>query len=434
MGTIAPSVQSPEVALAQRRLPRWPFAALFALFPVWWLLGLGEAAWIALAAVMLGCLLWRGRIRMPRGFAIWLMFLVWMGVSVIEIDTPDRLLGFVYRALLYLTVTVIFLYVYNAHDSLSPRYVMGVLTVFWLIVIAGGYVGIFFPVLTIQTPLGLVMPPSIASNDLVQDMVVRRVSQYNPDGWAKLDPRPSAPFLYTNGWGNAYSMLSPIVIAYLVEVRRERRFWWLLAAIPVSLVPAFLTLNRGMFLGLGLALVYVAVRLFMRGNVKALLGLIGLAVVVVVAFATLPIAERLTHRVEASPSTSDRANLYEETFERALEAPVFGYGAPRPSEKAGAPSAGTQGQLWMVLFSHGFPGAALFMGWLVWAYIRSIRERDPASLALNAVLLVVVVESLYYGIMTAGLAIAMIAAALAMRPTMKNFGNAAGKPTRGSGF
>lgn len=434
MGTLAPSVQSPEATLAQRRLPRWPFAAMFALFPVWWLLGLGEAAWIALAAVMLGCLLWRGRIRMPRSFAVWLMFLVWMAVSVIEIDTPDRLIGFVYRALLYLTVTVIFLYVYNAHDSLSPRYVMGVLTVFWLIVIAGGYVGIFFPVLTIQTPLGLVMPPSLASNDLVQDMVVRRVSQYNPEGFAKLDPRPSAPFLYTNGWGNAYSMLSPIVIAYLVEVRRERRFWWLLAAVPVSLVPAFLTLNRGMFLGLGLALVYVAVRLFMRGNLKALLGLIGLAVVVVVAFATLPIAERLTYRVEASPSTSDRANLYEETFERSLEAPVFGYGAPRPSEKAGAPSAGTQGQLWMVLFSHGFPGAALFMGWLVWAYIRSIRERDPAGLALNAVLLVVVVESLYYGIMTAGLAIAMIAAALAMRPSMRNSGNAAGIPTRGSGF
>lgn len=430
MGSIAPSVRAPEIVLAPR-LPRWPFAALFALFPVWWLLGLGESAWIALAAVMLACLVWRGRLRMPRGFVIWLLFLVWMAVSVIEIDTSDRLLGFVYRALLYLTVTVIFLYVYNAQDSLSPRYVMGVLTVFWLIVVAGGYVGILFPVLTFQTPLGLAIPPSIASNELVHDMVVRRVSQYNPEGWAKLDPRPSAPFLYTNGWGNAYSMLAPIVIAYLVAVRRERRFWWLLAAIPVSLVPAFLTLNRGMFLGLGLALVYVAVRLFMRGNVRALLGLIGLAVVVAVAFTALPISERLTHRVESSPSTSDRATLYEETFERTLEAPVFGYGAPRPSETAGAPSAGTQGQLWMVLFSHGFPGAALFMGWLVWAYIRSIRERDPTGLALNAVLLVVVVESLYYGIMTAGLAIAMIAAALAMRPPLR--ADAAAQPTRESG-
>ncbi|MEO6200348.1 MAG: O-antigen ligase family protein [Cryobacterium sp.] len=432
MATLAPQPQTRATALA-RPLPRWPFAAMFALFPAWWLLGLGETAWIALAAVMLVFLVRRRRICMPRGLAIWLMFLVWMGVSAIEIDTPERMVGFVYRALLYLTVTVIFLYVYNARDTLSPRYVMGVLTVFWLIVIAGGYIGVLFPLLSIHTPLGLVIPPSIGSNELVQDMVERRVSQYNPDGWAKLDPRPSAPFLYTNGWGNAYSMLSPIVIAYLLEVRRERRFWWLLAAIPVSLVPAFLTLNRGMFLGLGLALVYVAIRLFMRGSVKALLGLVALVAVLAVAFATLPITERLTHRVESSSSTSDRADLYQETFERTLESPVFGYGAPRPSATEGAPSAGTQGQFWMVLFSHGFPGAALFMGWLVWAYIRSIRDRDPTGLALNAVLLVVVVESLYYGIMTAGLAIAMIAAALAMRPPARTSANADGGPTRGSG-
>lgn len=415
MRALAPSVPGDMIAL-DRRLPRWPFAAMFVLFPLWWLLGLGEAVWIALAAVMLFYLVRRGRIRFPRGLGIWFLFLVWMGISVIEIDTGDRLLGFAYRALLYVTVTVIFLYVYNAGSSLTTRYVLGVLTAFWLIVVAGGFVGVLFPLLTIHTPLGSVLPASISSNELVRDMIVRRVSQYNPDGWAKLDPRPSAPFLYTNGWGNAYSMLLPIVIAYLIEIRRERWFWWLLAAIPVSFVPAFLTLNRGMFLGLALALVYVAIRLVIRGNGKALLGLLGLVALVAVAFATLPVAERLTHRVQASSSTADRANLYQETIQRTLESPVFGYGGPRPSETKGAPSVGTQGQVWMVMFSHGLPGLALFMGWLVWAYIRSIRERDPAGLALNTVLLVVIVESLYYGIMTTGLAVAMIAAALTLRP------------------
>lgn len=415
MRALAPSVPGYDVALRQP-LPRWPFAAMFVLFPAWWLLGLGETVWIALAAVMLFLLVRRGGIKAPRGLAIWLLFLVWMGISVIGIDTGDRLVGFVYRALLYLTVTIIFLYVYNAGASLSTRYVLGVLTVFWLVVVAGGYLGVLFPLLSIHTPLGLVLPASISSNEMVQDMIIRRVSQYNPNGWAKLDPRPSAPFLYTNGWGNAYSMLMPIVIAYLIEVRRERRFWWLLVAIPVSLVPAFLTLNRGMFLGLGLALVYVAVRLVIRGNGKALLGLLALVAVVAVAFMTLPIAERLTHRITASSSTADRANLYQETFDRTLESPWLGYGAPRPSETEGAPSVGTQGQIWMVMFSHGFPGLVLFMGWLAWAYVRSIRERDPAGMALNTVLLVVLVESLYYGIMTTGLLIAMIAAALTMRP------------------
>ena len=398
------------------QLPRWPFASIFVLFPLWWLLGPGEAVWIVLAAVMAFYLLRHGRIEVPRGFGIWLLFLVWMTCSVVGIDTGGRLIGFLYRALLYVTVTVAFVYVYNARKNLTVRYVAGVLTVFWLIVVAGGYLGVFFPLFTVNTPFGLVLSPSISSNELVQEMVVRRVTQYNPTGWLKLDPRPSAPFLYTNGWGNAYSMLTPIVVAYLILVRKERRFWWLLLAIPVSFVPAFLTLNRGMFIGLGIALVYVAVRAVARGNLKAILALVGLVLVVGVVFAVLPIEQRLTQRVESSSTTQDRASLYVETFTRTLESPLFGFGAPRPSASPDIPSAGTQGQLWMVMFSHGFPGAALFMGWLVWAFFRSIRARDPVQVACNAVLLVVIVESTYYGIMTTGLMVAMIAAALTMRP------------------
>lgn len=404
---------------AQNPLPRWPFAAMFVLFPFWWLLGPGEAIWIPLAALMMFYLIRRGRIEVPRGFGIWLLFLVWMACSVVGIDSGGRLIGFVYRALLYLTVTAVFLYVYNARSTLTVRYIAGVLTVFWLIIVAGGYLGVFFPMMSVHTPFGLVLPESIRSNELVQEMVVRRVTQFNPDAWLKLDPRPSAPFLYTNGWGNAYSMLTPIVIAYLILVRRERRFWWLLLAIPVSFVPAFLTLNRGMFIGLGLALVYVTIRAIMRGNLRALLALAGLAILVAGAFATLPIASRLTERVDSSSTTQDRANLYEETFTRTLESPLFGFGSPRPSEAPGAPSAGTQGQFWMVMFSQGFPGVILFTGWFVWAYFRSIRERDPVGLACNTVLLVVIVESFYYGIMTTGICVAMVAAAVTMRPVEK---------------
>lgn len=405
--------------VALRELPRWPFAAMFVLFPLWWLLGPGEALWIVLAGIMLLYLLRRGHIEAPRGFGIWLLFLLWMVFSVVGIDTSGRLIGFLYRALLYLAVTVIFLYVYNARSTLSTRYVAGVLTGFWLVVVAGGYLGVFFPILAIHTPFGLLLPEWISSNDLVQEMVVRRTTQYNPDGWLKLDPRPSAPFLYTNGWGNAYSMLLPIVIGYLVEVRRERRFRWLLLAIPVSFVPAFLTLNRGMFIGLGVALVYVAARAIARGNLRVILALGALLLVVAGAFATFPIAERLSDRVETSSTTQDRAGLYEETFERTLESPLFGFGAPRPSEKAGVPSAGTQGQLWMVMFSQGFPGVLFFVGWFVWAFFRSFHVRDPIRLACNTVLLVIIVEATYYGIMTAGIAVAMIAAALTMRPDPK---------------
>ena len=411
------AVAHPEKRMSTpRELPRWPLTVMFVLFPLWWVLGPGEAVWILLAGVMLLLLNRHGRIRIPRGFGIWLLFLLWMVCSVIGIDTEGRMIGFIYRALLYLTVTVAFLYVYNARVTLTPRYVLGVLTIFWLVVVAGGYLGVLWPLFSINTPLLAVLPQWLTTNDLIQEMVVRRATQYNPNSWLQLDPRPSAPFLYTNGWGNAYSVLTPMVIAYLALVRRERRFWWLLPVVPLSFVPAFLTLNRGMFIGLGVALAYILIRSVLQGNFRAILTVVGIAVLASVALVTLPIAERLTERVESSSSTEDRASLYIEAFERTLEQPVFGYGSPRPSETTGAPSVGTQGQFWMVMFSHGFPGAALFMGWLAWAYLRSLRERDPVGLACNTVLLLTLVESLYYGIMTAGLMVAMLAAAVALRP------------------
>ncbi len=409
---------APALALpgSRRPLPTWPLTALFLGVPLWWVAGLGDLMFPVFAAVMLVFLGRRGGVEVPRGFGLWLLFLVWMAFSAIQLDTAGRFAGFGYRALLYVAVTILGVYVYNARHSITGRYVLGLMVGFWMIVVAGGYLGVFFPMLQITTPLAHLVPEPLLSNELVREMVIRRATQYNPDSWFQLEPRPSAPFLYTNGWGNAYSLLMPFVVAYLAVVRRGRMFWFVLAAIPISFVPAFLTLNRGMFLGLGLAVVYVAVRLALAGRTRALLALGGLAVVTVLAVTVLPVQERLTERLTVSTTTEDRASLYLETIDRTLESPLFGYGAPRPSENDGAPSAGTQGQIWMVLFSHGFPGAFLYLAFLTVAWFRSLRRIDAVGLTCNTVLLLLLVESLYYGVLATGLAIGMIAAGLVLRP------------------
>ncbi|MGM1017102.1 MAG: O-antigen ligase family protein [Actinomycetota bacterium] len=396
-------------------LPRWPFTAMLALFPLWWVLGFAEMAWIPLAGCMVVLMIRRGGIEVPRGFAIWLLFIVLMCASVIGIDTSGRLIGFVYRALLYLTITVVFVYVYNARETLTLRYVLGVFTLFWLWAVVGGFAGIFFPEFSFRTPLAYILPQGLQSNELIGEMVVRRLTQFNPDSWLALDPRPSAPFLYTNGWGNVYSITLPMVVGYLTMIRRGRTFWLLILAIPLSLIPAFLTLNRGMFIGLAVAAAYLFFRFAMSGQLRkvALLGAIG--VVAAVAAILLDVGSRLTDRVETSSSTEDRANLYEETFVRTLEYPLFGYGAPRPSFTEGAPSAGTQGHLWTVMFSHGFPALICFMAALLWMYFATMRTRNTAMLILHTVQLVILVEVFFYGVLPNGLILTFPAAALVMR-------------------
>lgn len=398
-------------------LPAWPLMAMLVGYPIWWLLGPGDMMWPVVAALMVVALGRRKNVQAPRGFGMWLLFLLWMACSSVQLDSASRLLGFGYRYALYLSATAVFIYVYNSTKSLSDRRICGVLTIFWLITIAGGYLGLLFPEASFRTPLGYVLPGGLQSNELVGEMVVRRFTQFESDSFFDRDPRPSAPFLYTNNWGNAYSLLMPFVVVYLTKIRRERRFWLVAAAVPLSFVPAFLTLNRGMFLGLAVAVAYVGLRALLAGNPRVLAGVALLAIVSVVGVAALPVQERLENRLETSSTTEDRASLYKESYERTLESPLFGFGAPRPSETAGAPSAGTQGQFWMILFSHGFVGIGLFMAWLLLLFLRSVKRADPLGLACNTVILVTMLEVFYYGILATGLILVMVAGAVALRPS-----------------
>lgn len=413
--TVVGRTPARTLGASRSTLPRWPFTAMLAFFPLWWALGFAEMAWIPLAGCMAVLMIRRGGIQVPRGFSIWLLFIVLMCASVIGIDTSGRLIGFVYRALLYIAITVVFVYVYNARETLTLRYVLGVFTLFWLWAVLGGFAGIVAPEFSFRTPMSYVLPQGLQANELIGEMVVRRLTQYNPDSWLALDPRPSAPFLYTNGWGNVYSITLPMVVAYLTVIPRGRRFWLLILAIPLSLIPAFLTLNRGMFIGLAVAAAYLFVRFVLAGRLRAVALLSVIGIIAGIAAVALDVGSKLTDRVETSSSTEDRANLYEETFVRTLHSPLFGYGAPRPSFTEGAPSAGTQGHLWMVMFSHGFPALVCFMAALAWMFFATIRGRSTAMLILNTVQLVILVEVFFYGVLPNGLILTFPAAALAIR-------------------
>lgn len=406
--------RSPGVPL--RDLPSWPFTLMLAGFPLWWLSGLGEIAWVVLAVPMVIYLLRRGSTHVPRGFGVWAMFLVWMCFSVVGIDSSGRLIGFIYRVCLYAVVTIVFIYVYNARRSISTAYVVNMFAAFLAWATIGGILGLLYPLFEFRTPLAYLLPSSLTSNELVQEMVVRRTTQFNPNSWVVIPPRPSAPFLYTNGWGNVYSVVAPIVAVSLVGKRRPTARIGLIVLVVTSLIPAVLSLNRGMFIGIGVLVGYVFIRLVLQGNGKAVATIVLASSLVLGAALALDVQSRLDYRLETSSSTQDRSNLYGETFERTLASPLFGYGAPRPSETAGAPSAGTQGQFWSVMFSHGFPGLAFFMAWLAWTFVSTIRVRGPGMLILNATLLVTMVESLYYGLLPDGLLLSMTVSGLLMRP------------------
>ncbi len=407
-------------------LPSWPLTALLAPYALWWLLGLLDVILIPIAALMLVYLVRTPGVRAPRGYGLWLLFLLWMTCSVVEVTRFGAFIGFSYRYLIYAGATVLFLYVYNARSRLTARYVLGLLTVVWLTVVVGGTLGVLFPGAVVRTPTFYVVQllkaeipaaRNLLNNELITHMVLRRFAQYNPGSYFGVAPRPAAPFRYANNWGNAYSLLLPLVVAYAFLVSKRRRALLLGVAVPLSLIPAFLTLNRGMFIGIGIAAAYVSFRLLLMGRPKAI-GLVALAGLVGAAlFFALPVQERIDTRLDKGGSSNDtRASLYQQSLASVPDSPVFGYGVPKEGDDPNAPSVGTQGAVWMVLVSHGPVALFSFLGWFLLAAVQSRRRRDVVGLAAHTVVFVSAIELVYYGVLPYGLPIMMLAAALALRP------------------
>jgi len=388
--------------------------ALLGGYPVWWLLGVADVSWIIFAIVMGLYLALRGGVRAPRGFLLWVLFLVWVALSATQLRSFGDFTLFGYRAVHYLAATILFLYIYNARREISDRLVAGSAFALWLTTIVGGFLGMILPAAVYRSPLSFVLPDALLGNDLVNRMVIRRFAQYDPDAWVPLAPRPSAPYLYTNNWGNAYSLLLPLVLIYLFETRGTKRFRWALLTVPLSLIPAIATMNRGMFIGIGIVVVYIAVRYLMQGKViVAVAALVGIIAAVVV-FTLTPLQAQLEERSESGTNDS-RVSVYEETLNDVAQSPLLGMGAPRANPNPKLPPVGSHGQFWIVMHSHGIPAVVFFLGWFGSTFIRGLRRKDFAGIAGGSAILVSLVQFTFYGFVPVGMGLLMVACALVLR-------------------
>jgi O-antigen ligase len=186
------------------------------------------------------------------------------------------------------------------------------------------------------------------------------------------------------------------------------------ALLAAACVPAFATLNRGMFLALGLVLAYASIRLALRGRLLPLSLVLGGASLGLAVALSVGVLARLQERLHYSRTNLGRQTIYREAFDGALDSPIFGHGAPKPSLTLDV-SIGTQGQVWNVMFSYGFVALAFFLGWFALVVLQSWRARRQADLWVHATLFVAFATFFYYGYDGIQLTVVMTAAALALR-------------------
>ena len=419
----APAVSS-NTGLVRRggrrhRLPvPWPLIVLFVAFPLWWVLGLSALIWSVLAAPMLIGLIWQQRTKAPAAIILWLVFTLWVVMCGLQLESGTKIVTFTYRLTLYACAGILFLYVYNLPRSRRvDASVLRIMTIFWVIVVLGGYLGILVGSHTFTPALDYVLPHSLRGQAFVQELVqpvfadVVKFLGYPV-------PRPAAPFPYTNNWGGNIAVLTPVAFAAIVRARAGRQRQVLIGCLVASLVPMVVSLNRGMFLSLGIGLLYVAIRLAMRGRVTALVALIGLVIVSVVLIALTPLSHLVLSNLSSAHGNSNttRLSVVAQSIQGANHSPLFGYGEPQAvTGQGGTPPIGSQGQLWMLLYSDGYFATALFVGFFLVALWQTRRATGIVGLCLHVVPLIALVQIFFYGWLPVELQVVMVITALAYR-------------------
>ncbi|MGH3921636.1 MAG: O-antigen ligase family protein [Pseudonocardiaceae bacterium] len=411
-------LRSPTTAATETLRPGWPLALYFGGYLILWAAGVAQLAAPLLAVPMVAWLLMSGRIRLPRGFGLYLLFLGWMLASaLIPLAKGWSLLGFAYHATMYITGAVFLVYAYNLPGGRdTTRRIADLLALLWIVVALCGLFGPVLPSEGFPSLVERVLPRSLLTDDYIQELVHPRFAEVSSFLGYPV-PRPAAPFPYTNTWGASLALLSPFFVVRWLGSQSPLRRHWGKVLMLAAIVPVVVSLNRGMWLSLGLSLLYTLERMARRGGIRRLQGALVLVIVVGLAVWLSPLSALVGERIRTGHSNEGRLSQYEEVIDRIGGSPLLGYGSPRPTETAGrdVPLVGSLGQFWLVLFSHGIPAAVLFTGWIATMFWRTRSGGEPIQFSGHVTLLIAGIQLPYYVMLPTELMIVMVAAALALR-------------------
>jgi hypothetical protein len=437
---VAPAAVTARPSTAVARRQGWPLTALLVLFPLWWALGLGGVIVFILAVPMAVHLYRRGSVQVPPAFGLWLAFLVCVVASMallgynppgtLETPASTRFVSVAYNLGGYLAATVVLLYAGNLTEEEFPRRrLVRQLGFLFCVIVAGGLLGVVAPRFHFTSPVELLLPGPVANNPFVQSLVHPAASQLQAVLGFEA-PRPAAPFGFTNMWGNCLALLLGwFVITWLRGARPGRRLAGLLI-LALATIPVVYSLNRGLWIGLALAVVFMAFRLATRGNLAAIAGIAAVAIAAAAVLVASPLAGLIQARLDNPHSNSIRTFTTVQTLEVVEHSPILGLGSTRPAlgsgnsiavgrnadcPRCGNQTLGSNGQIWAVLIGQGYLGVVLYVGFFLrslWVY------RRDQSLIGDAGLLALVFSLwflLVYNSLTMPLVISFLSIALLWR-------------------
>lgn len=442
------------IAAPTAALRPWPLVGLLLLYPLWWALGLGVIIF-PLLAVPMAYMLVRHRlltgvpVRLPPGFLWWALFLIAVVVSVGMLSTNPagtvaspfggRLLAVAFRFVEYTALTVLLIFAGNlSEQQVSRRRLVGLMSWLFGVTVAGGILGMVAGRFQFDSPIELLLPAHWRANTFVQSLVHPAAAQLM-DVLGHTSPRPAAPWGYTNTWGNNFCLLVVwfVVAAFGLRVAGRRNRVLAAGLMVVSIAPVVYSLNRGLWIGLGVMAGYLVLRFVASGRLWVIGVLSALAVMLGVTLMVTPLGGVVTQRLDNGKSNGVRMYLTDHAISGISESPIIGFGSTRNTEggrnsitvgsssdcpHCGNFTIGGNGQLWQVLYAHGLVGTVAYFGFFVYGLWRFRRDRTPVGLAGATAIVGSLVSALWYNSLVTPLAFTLLAYALLWRNSLADGG------------
>jgi hypothetical protein len=245
-----------------------------------------------------------------------MLFLIWaaVGVFVLWFDVagtvpesgPEKLIPFAYRYGWYLSAVIALLYVVNLPPTQLPsRRISELLGLMFVFTAVGGLLGVLAPSLEFPSFLQLFMP---TASPFIESLIAPRLSDVQ--GFLGYDvARPTAPFAFANAWGNNLVLFLPFFL--LTWLRRDAGWRRLVAPIVLAaaVVPVVFSLNRGVWLGLGVLALYLLARWWLLGRHQLVATVMAVLVGLAFLLIATPLGATIVDRLETPHSNERRESV-----------------------------------------------------------------------------------------------------------------------------
>lgn len=387
-----------------------PLVVMWAAMPVWWALGVQKPVQILVTIpLVIWMIVQRKSLELPLPYLVFSAFLGWVLLSASSLTTVRYGIAWGMRLALYLVAFAIGVFVWNAlRRDLSPRVLIWGIVAFWAAAILLSFPGMAVPGLSFTSPFEALQLRTGVNIAYLHDISHPQFSEWDAVYGVA---RPSPLFPYTNDWGAAIGVMTPVAMYATVTTKDWRVRLLMIGMLCLSAIPILTSVNRGCWISLGVSMAYVVARRTLVFDLRPLGGLVLAAVAGFVIVMTSPLKTLIEERFAYS-NTSTRETLYSASIRFAERSPIVGYGAPQSSAgiaDSNDVSVGTHGQLWTLLVSQGFVGAALFIiALLTLIYVFRPMSGSAPEVWLHAVGFVVLIQLPFYDVNPDGLIVAFV--------------------------